>query len=806
MNFSSLRTLEYDGLLAIVARYLTSTLGRERCPLFTPQSECGVLRREIRLTSELKQFLLEGNRFDFSELHQITEILGQLSIEASVLEPQQIVELEKLIVAANRTRSTAGKVQEVYPSLSRVGERGADMRSLEKLLKGKILPTGELADDASPALDSIRKSIRKVNEKVQHTLLKMIQKESRNAPVQEEVITIRNDRFVIPVRIEQRKQMPGVFHGTSSSGATVFIEPFAVVDLNNELASLREAETREVQRILSLLSDQLRAALPGLKTAADTIADLDIAQAKARFAIEFQCCEPELNTEGTLTLENARHPLLEDTLRRQNKAVVPISADLNRGRNLLVISGPNTGGKTIALKTVGIAALMAQSGMHVAAERAVLPVFDPILADIGDRQSIQESLSTFASHVTNIRAMADAVTPSALVLIDEIGTGTDPVEGEALGVATAEYFRKSGAFVIITTHFSGLKIYASQTEGAVNASVEFDEHTLRPTYRLIGGVAGASSGIEIAARLGLQPQIIEDARGHLSESQISMMEFLNQLKAEKERFENEQRHLQEEVEETRREREKLKEEFTARWEMKAAELERQFAALASQFQARAQAVLGEIQDASARTRAKQQLDQQFKRLKERQASHIKAALSDVHPAAADVTEEQKFAHYIFRVGETVRLQSLNKEALLHRIDSGGTAEVLVGSFKMKVLLSDCRPVQQGAGQSAAADPKSRPPRRVQGDPRLKVEAQPAASRELNLIGYKVEEAISSADKFLDQAFLAEAPKVRIIHGTGMGILKRSLSEMFSTHPQVQRFYPAPLDQGGNGVTIVELKI
>ena len=488
MKSSNLQALEFDGLLAIVTRFLTSTLAREHQPLLEPQSDLELLQREIRLTSELKQFLSEGNRFDFSELNQISEILAQLSIAGSVLEPLQILELEKLIAATNRTRWTLTRVHEVFPSLGRLAGGMADLRALEKLLKGKILPTGELADDASPALDSIRKSIQKVNEKIQHTLSKLVERESRHASIQDEVITIRNERFVIPVRIEQRKQVPGVFHGTSSSGATVYIEPFAVVDLNNDLAALREAELREVQRILAALSDQLRGSLDDLQKSASTIAKLDIAQAKAKFSVEFNCCEPELNPEGTLTLEGVRHPLLEDTLRRQNKKVVPISIHLNRGRNLLVISGPNTGGKTIALKTIGVAALMAQAGMHVAADRAMLPVFRTILADIGDRQSIEDSLSTFASHITNIRSMAEAVQATDLVLIDEIGTGTDPVEGEALATAMAEYFRKSGAFAIITTHFSGLKIYANQTEGAVNASVEFDEVTLRPTYRLIGGL------------------------------------------------------------------------------------------------------------------------------------------------------------------------------------------------------------------------------------------------------------------------------------------------------------------------------
>jgi DNA mismatch repair protein MutS2 len=801
MKSSSLRTLEYDGLLSIVGRYLTSTLGRERHPLLEPQSDPTSLRKQIRLTSELKQFLLEGHRFDFSELNQITEILGQLSIQASVLEPQQIVEIEKLIVAVNRARVTLKRIEALFPSLGLLAEGLSDLRALEKLLKGKILPTGEMADDASPGLDSIRKSIRKVNEKIQHTLSRLIKKESKHDPVQDEVIAIRNDRFVIPVRVEQRKQVPGVFHGTSSSGATVYIEPFAVVDLNNDLAGLHEAEMKEVQRILAELSDRLRVSLPELRRSTETIVELDTTQAKARFSIEFSCCEPELNMEGTLTLEKTRHPLLEDTLRRQGKAVVPVSVVLNRGRSLLVISGPNTGGKTVALKTIGMAALMAQSGMHVPAERATLPVFDQVLADIGDRQSIEESLSTFASHVTNIRNIAREVTASSLVLIDEIGTGTDPAEGEALGIATTDFFLRSGAFTVITTHYSGLKIYASQAEGAVNASVEFDEQTLRPTFRLIGGVAGASSGIEIAARLGLQEEIVSQARSHLSEAHISMLEFLKELKREKEGYEAEQQRFHSEVDTTRREREKLKQEFAAQCDVKAAEMERRFSAFVGQLEGRVRKFLEGIRDTASRQRAKQEVDNEFRRLKERHSSQLQAILSDQLPAAAG-PEEGDFSHHIFRVGETVRLRSVDKDALLHRIDANGTAEVLVGNFKMKVLLTDCLP------RAAHMEPPKVLSRadRVKGDPNLKVDAAPAETTELNLIGYNAEEAIATVDKFLDQAFLADAAKVRIIHGTGMGVLKRSLGEFFSKHPQVEKYYSAPPDQGGNGVTIVELKL
>ncbi len=795
--------MEYPGLLAILARYLTSTLAGERSPLCEPQSDLPALRREIRLVSELKKFLTEGHQFSFDELNQITEILGQLAIQGSVLEPLQIVEMEKLVIATNRAHALGGRFKEVFPAIARVTDGLPDFRSQEKQLKGKILPSGELADDASPALDSIRKSIQRVNEKIQHTLSKFIQRDSRQATVQDDVITIRNDRFVIPVRVEQRKQVPGVFHGTSSSGATVFIEPLAVVDLNNDLAAQREAEHQEIRRILAFLTDQLRTALPALETAADIIGQIDIAQAKARFSIQFNCCEPELNAEGTLSIENARHPLLEDTLRRQGRAVVPISVDLNRGRNLLVISGPNTGGKTVALKTIGMAALMAQSGMHVAADRAVLPVFDPILADIGDRQSIEESLSTFASHITNIRSMAAEVTSGAMVLIDEIGTGTDPVEGEALGIATADYFRRSGAFTVVTTHFSGLKIYANQAEGAVNASVEFDEKTLRPTYRLIGGVAGASSGIEIASRLGLQEEIVSRARGHLSEAHISMLEFLNQLKAEKERFETEQRNLREQTEFTRQEREKLNADFSKRWEMKVAELERRFKTFVSQLESRALKMTEDIAEASRRIRAKEELQQEFRRMRERQAAQLKVLLSESSPAPVESEPENwEPSSHVFRVGETVRLRSLHKDAVIHRIDPGGAAEVLLGSFKMKVPLIDCAPIEKPAPQPAPASRAAQ----AQGDSSLKVTAEAASSSELNLIGCTVEEALSSADKFLDQAFLADAPRVRIIHGTGMGILKRSLAEMFSKHPQVERFYPASREEGGNGVTIVELKL
>jgi DNA mismatch repair protein MutS2 len=413
-------------------------------------------------------------------------------------------------------------------------------------------------------------------------------------------------------------------------------------------------------------------------------------------------------------------------------------------------------------------------------------------------------LSTFASHITNIRSMAGAVEATDLVLIDEIGTGTDPVEGEALAKAMAEYFLKSGAFTIITTHFSGLKIYASQVEGAVNASVEFDEATLRPTYRLIGGVAGASSGIEIAARLGLQQEIVAQARGHLSEAQTSMIEFLNQLKKEKEQYEIGQEQLRVEVENVRQERVKQREEFARQRDARAAGMDRRFATFLTQLEARAQKSLDAIQESTARIRAKREMEHEFKRLKDRAAAQMKAVLSEVGntPTELFTEEDEDNSSHVFRVGERVNVRPFNKEALIHRIAPDGAAEVLVGSFKMKVALSDCRPV------GLPSDiPKVNPLADLaKGDSRLKIEARPAATSELNLIGCSVEEALGSADKFLDQAFLADVPRVRIIHGSGMGVLRRSLAEMFSKHPQVERFYLAPREQGGNGVTIVELKV
>ncbi|MDD5542725.1 MAG: endonuclease MutS2 [Acidobacteriia bacterium] len=802
MNPSSLHTLEYHELLAVLSRYLTSGLARERSPLLQVQPQMADLRRELRCTTELKQLLSEGHRFNFSELSSISEIFSHLAIQGSVLEPLEILEMEKLLQAFRRTRASGRAVQEKYPGIGRMAEQLPELQMLEKQLKGKVLPTGELANEASPALDSIRKSIRRVNEKIQHTLSKLVQKGSGSPAVQDEFVTLRNDRFVIPVRVEQRKNIPGVFHGSSSSGATVYVEPLSVVELNNDLASRREAERKEVQRILASLSDQLRAVLPEMQAGADVLVELDITQAKADFSRDFNCCEPELNTEGTLGLDQARHPLLEDTLRRRGKTTVPVSIDLNRGRNLLVISGPNTGGKTVALKTVGLLALMAQSGMHIPAERATLPLFNNILADIGDRQSIQESLSTFASHVTNLCAMAAEVSSSDLVLIDEIGTGTDPAEGEALAVSTADFFRKSGAFTVITTHFSGLKIYASQTEGAVNSSMEFDEKTLKPTFRLIGGVAGASSGIEIAARLGLPHEITAEARRRLSAGHSSMIDFLNQLREEKKQYESGQVQLREEIDRSRADRQNAQLDFSRRWEQKARELESRFESFLGQVELHAKNVVEKIGDEKSRAQARREMDQEIKRLKERHRTQLKALVSETVPPAEEASVEEDSSNHVFRVGEKVFVRSFRKEGLLHKIDPAGTADVLIGSFKAKVPLAECRPLKPTA---SAAAPSSRA-ERSKADPHVIVETTAAESTEINLVGYTAEEALHTADKFLDQAFLANAPKVRIIHGSGMGVLRRSLADLFSKHPQVQKFYPAPPDQGGNGVTIVELKL
>ncbi|HMF58237.1 MAG TPA: Smr/MutS family protein [Pyrinomonadaceae bacterium] len=636
--------------------------------------------------------------------------------------------------------------------------------------------------------------------------------------IQDEIVTVRNDRFVIPVKSDHRGRVAGVAHGFSSSGATMFVEPLETIDANNELQSLRETEEREIYRILFTLTEELREQLPAIEAAAKAVAELDFIGAKVRFLEKFNCVTPYVNEEYVLELREARHPLLEENLRETGREVVPVSLALDSEHPVMVISGANAGGKTVVLKTAGLLSLMALSGLPVPAREARVPFYASVLADIGDHQSLAANLSTFTSHVANISRMTELCRAPALVLLDEVGTGTDPEEGSALGVAVVDHFRKQcGAQVMATTHYSGLKMYAENEEAVINASVEFDEKTLQPTYRLLVGLAGSSSGIDIARRFGFPDEIVGAARERVSASTLEAAEYLRRIKRDAEEAENLRRALEEEREAVAEKYAQLDAQAGRRERERQAAFERELRKATEEFEKRSRELLSKIQDRAERTRAERESQRRVAELKREAAraalpsstesSRTIRVMRDGHaiepaqPASQQPASQAPPARPI-KTGDRVRLLSFGSIGIVDNL-SDGEAEVRVGSLRLRekpenLELMEAAPEQAPQGRGAKL-------RVSRGTEVHLASSNEEIHSELKLIGRTTDEAVDAADKFLDEAFLNGINHIRIIHGHGTGALRKAIAQLLQNHPHVARFAQAPPDQGGAGATIVELK-
>ena len=510
MSRSAQDVLEFDKLRELLRQRTTCVLGSRAIDALAFSRNAGFLNQQFALIGEAREWLRSGRELGFGALSDPAVWLAKIESPGATLEPAEFLQAASLLETAAWLRVQFREEAAAFPSLAERADVVADFRDVLAAIRRCVLPNGEISDDASPVLRRIRASMVQTRDGIQRALKQILR--SRHAEAGEDYVTLRNDRFVIPVRAENRRSVPGVVHGASSTGQTVFLEPFETVEANNQLVQLAEDESAEILRILRELTARLQRELPALLAAAETIELLDGVFARGRFAREFDAALPEFSVDGILQLESARHPVLEDKLKREQRSIVPMSLVLNREERLLVISGPNTGGKTVALKTTGLAALAAQCAIPVAAQRAVLPWFDRVLVDIGDEQSIAADLSTFSAHMLNLKSILETATPQSLVLVDEMGTGTAPEEGAALAVALLDEFRAKECMVLATTHHDRLKSYAATAPGVVNAAVEFDDVNLRPTYRLVVGVPGGSSGIAIAQRLGLANEIIDRAR------------------------------------------------------------------------------------------------------------------------------------------------------------------------------------------------------------------------------------------------------------------------------------------------------
>ena len=805
MDPHSIATLELSSLLDLVARHSQTPLGRERVLNLKPAADRSEIEYALDLTMECIAFLESGQRFGLSGIADPETSFMRLQVEGAVLEPLQVLELERLVAVGMGLRDLFRRPEEhqKYPELAGVTGRIPDLRRLLLDIKGKVLPGGEIADNASPQLREIRREIQTSRTRIHKSLEGILRQQAR--AVQEEFITFRNGRFVIPVRTDSRVQVPGVVHGLSSSGQTTYVEPLSVIDQNNELVRLHEQEALEIMRILRTITDAFRANQEGIRKLADSVAEVDLAQAKARFSLEFSCVRPEMSHTREMRLHGARHGLLESALRQSGGSAVPISFDLDDTHQVLVISGPNAGGKTVVLKTVGLIALMAQMGIPVPAAEAVLPVFDQVFADIGDQQSIAANLSTFTAHMRNIAGMAERVTPRTLLLIDEVGTGTDPEEGAALAVAIVDFFRRTGATTLATTHYNPLKMWASKTEGVRNASVEFDENTLRPTYRLTVGIPGASAGLEIARRMRMPEAILEKARALADPNHTLAGDYLKKLRT----LVDEQGALRSALDEERaaasREQTRLQEMFLHREQARSAEFDKAMEGAMRQFEQQSEALIRGLKDRIAEEKVRRVAQNRGAQLRRVARESKKAVEPGIEPGApgspsarvgsAAPQSQQDRASAEPVEGDRVWVRPLGQAGTLDSIHEE-TYTVSIGLLKFRARREDLQWLE--SVPAAQAEPPASKPA-----PELSLE-QPLPA-EINVIGLNADEAQIRVDKFLDQAFLAGFESVRVIHGHGRGILRRAIAALLSGHPQVESFRPAPPNQGGAGATVVQIR-
>lgn len=822
MNEQAFTTLEYGGLRALLRRGAQTEMGRSRVDALVPFDNLEELRRALRALSECVELRRRSARWSFSELADPREALALLRIERATLEPLVILELGRLCEQAQSARAVIMSERASAPVLWEIVEAlPRELNSLAARISNKILPSGELDDRASPELGRIRAEINRLRSQITHQLESLMRRSE--SAIQDELVTLRNDRFVIPVKADHRGRVQGVAHGFSSSGATAFIEPLETIESNNELQSLRETEEREIARILFTLTEELRRELPALERAARAVTELDFINAKAAFHNRFGCVVPEINELDRLELVEARHPLLEENLRAQGRAVVPVSFSLDAAHPVMVISGANAGGKTVVLKTAGLSALIALSGLPLPARRASVPFYASVLADIGDHQSLAANLSTFTSHVANIARMMEICERPALVLLDEVGTGTDPEEGSALGVAVVDSFRREcGAHVLATTHYSGLKIYAANEEAVQNASVEFDEKTLQPTYRLLVGVAGASSGLEIARRFGFPERVVERARQGVSASSLDAARYLQRIKRESEEAESLRRALEEERAAVAEKYAALDAEAARRERERQGRFERELLEAIEEFEHRSRELAAKIEDRVERARVEKEAKARAAELK-REAARAAAAASggggseqprgvrvvrgghivDVKPVADEEPKVKRILSRPIQKGDQVRLKSFGSIGIVDKL-SGDEAEVRVKSLRMREKLSNLElietvPEPPPAGRSARL--------KVSKGTELHLRAPEVdAGTEINLIGRTTDEAVDATDKFLDEAYMQGMSRVRIIHGHGTGALRRAIQDFLRNHPHVERFSQAPPDQGGAGATVVELKL
>lgn len=793
MNEKVLKTLEYNKIIQRLTDFACSKEAKERCLALHPLTDKAEIEHLQQQVADALTRLFKAGHLSFSGVHSIHESLKRLEIGGS-LNTTELLRICNLLEATKRAKAFSRSEKSDLPddSLTAYFQELEPLTPLQEEIRRCILSEDEIADDASPALHKIRKSMRGMNDKIRNQMNSMINNSTTRTYLQDTVITMRDGRFCLPVKAEAKSQVPGMIHDQSSTGSTLFIEPLAVVNLNNELRELFLKEQEEIEVILANLSNLVGEYSGQLAHDYEILVELDFIFAKANLASEYDGVAPTFNEEGRIHIKKGRHPLLD------KKKVVPIDVRLGNDFQLLIVTGPNTGGKTVSLKTVGLLTLMGQSGLHIpASERSELAIFEEVFADIGDEQSIEQSLSTFSSHMTNIVRILNQVNDRSLVLFDELCAGTDPTEGAALAISILSRLHAYGARIMATTHYSELKVFALSTPGVENACCEFDVETLSPTYRLLIGVPGKSNAFAISQKLGLAPDLIEDAKGRISENDENFEDLLADLEASRITIEKE--HA--EINQYKREVEALKEKL----EQKQERLDNSRDKILREANEQAMAILKEAKDAADETirnfnkygkgtAPMSEMEKERTKIRNRM-SETEKKLSNGKKAAAPNHKVPKN----LRVGDSVKVLSMNLKGTVHTLPNAkGELYVQMGILRSLVNVNDLVLLEEDTSPASKKFSKT-------GAGKIKMAKSASVSTEINLIGKTTDEAIALLDKYLDDAYIAHLPSVRIVHGKGTGALRNAVQSHLKRCKIVKSYHLGEFGEGDAGVTIAEFK-
>jgi DNA mismatch repair protein MutS2 len=870
MQPGAFRALEFDRIVEAVTSFALTPMGADRLGRLSPSTDPAQVAQLLSATTETVRYLGANGVFPLRASDDFPQTLTALAIEGRALEPARLLELASLLEAVDETRTAIKRAPGAFPQLEAVIGAAASFKNETTAIREKIDPSGDVLDTASADLKLIRDRLRKQRGRLRTTLESYLRGKDTSKYLQDQVVTERNGRYVLVVKSEHRSSIPGIVHGASTSGASLYLEPLSTVEINNDIVALEEQEAEEVRRILLALTDAFRSRAADMHRTIEAVTEVDVMQGRARYSQSVDGVEPALTSDGAFELQAARHPLLQGRVGHVGRVgqvgqvgqvgrvgqvgqvgrvgqegdegrageVVPVTIKITPPSTVLLITGPNTGGKTVALKTAGLLALMAQSGLRIpVADGSRIPVFRSIFADIGDEQSIEASLSTFSAHITNIAGMDRALAVPALVLLDEVGSGTDPVEGGALGVAIIDHFKQRGATVVATSHYEALKAYASTTDGVASAAFGFDAETFAPTYQLRYGTPGRSLALEIAGRLGLNADIVASARANVSARDAQVAEQLAKIDHDIRELEHERRLTQRQRdaqdaadvrirqrEDSLREREEtFKKRVTSDLEAQVRQARREIDDVVTQLKAKAAAfasaprLVSTGDTGAVRSNARAAVEAIAKRALDPQsgnagsdnpqspdaqsAFNVQSAINPQSPNPQSTINPQSAVRNpqsgALAIGDRVIVGGLRLEGTVTSVHDG-TAELDVRGKRMRASMRDLQLVARaaGAGETPA-------PAKVS----VNVDLQPRENTtvDLNVIGCTVDEALARAERFLDESLLTDQRVVRFIHGYGTGQLKRALAGFLQQHPLVSRFATAPPEQGGGGVTVVELK-